>query len=148
MPYLLFDDEIAEMYLEGEEIPADRLRSVIRKATVSGSMVPVLCGTSYKNKGVQKLLDAVVDFLPSPAGCSARCRREPQDGRRGVTLPADVNGPFAGLVFKVMTDPFVGRLAFIRVYSGSIKAGETAMNTVRGPARASRPSAAHAREPS
>ena len=127
----LFDDEIAEMYLEGEEIPADRLRSVIRKATVSGSMVPVLCGTSYKNKGVQKLLDAVVDFLPSPLDVPPVVGVNPKTDEE-VTLPADVNGPFAGLVFKVMTDPFVGRLAFIRVYSGSIKAGETAMNTVRG----------------
>ena len=127
----LFDDEIAEMYLEGEEIPADRLRSVIRKATVSGNMVPVLCGTSYKNKGVQKLLDAVVDFLPSPLDVPPVVGVNPKTDEE-VTLPADVNGPFAGLVFKVMTDPFVGRLAFIRVYSGSIKAGETAINTVRG----------------
>ena len=127
----LFDDEIAEMYLDGVEIPAERLRAVIRKATVSGSMVPVLCGTSYKNKGVQKLLDAVVDYLPSPLDVPPVVGVNPKTEEE-VTLPADVNGPFAGLVFKVMTDPFVGRLAFIRVYSGSIKAGETAVNTVRG----------------
>ncbi len=108
------------MYLEGEEIPADRLRSVIRKATVSGSMVPVLCGTSYKNKGVQKLLDAVVDLLPSPLDVPPVVGVNPKTDEE-VTLPADVNGPFAGLVFKVMTDPFVGRLAFIRVYLAPLR---------------------------
>ena len=127
----LYDDEIAEMYLEGEEIPADKLRRAIRKATVSGEMVPVICGTSYKNKGVQKLLDAVVDYLPSPLDVPPVTGVNPRNEQE-VTLPADVKGPFAALVFKVMTDPFVGRLAFMRVYSGSIKAGETAMNPVRG----------------
>ena len=127
----LFDDEIAEMYLEGEEIPSDKLRAVIRKATVAGEMVPVICGTSYKNKGVQKLLDAVVDYLPSPLDVPPVTGMNPKKDEE-VTLPADVNGPFAALVFKVMTDPFVGRLAFMRVYSGSIKAGETAMNFGRG----------------
>ena len=127
----LFDDEIAEMYLEGEDIPSDKLRAVIRKATVAGEMVPVICGTSYKNKGVQKLLDAVVDYLPSPLDVPPVTGMNPKKDEE-VTLPADVNGPFAALVFKVMTDPFVGRLAFMRVYSGSIKAGETAMNFGRG----------------
>ena len=127
----LFDDEIAEMYLEGEDIPSDKLRAVIRKATVAGEMVPVICGTSYKNKGVQKLLDAVVDYLPSPLDVPPVTGMNPKKDE-AVTLPADVNGPFAALVFKVMTDPFVGRLAFMRVYSGSIKAGETAMNFGRG----------------
>ena len=119
------------MYLEGEEIPSDKLRAVIRKATVAGEMVPVICGTSYKNKGVQKLLDAVVDYLPSPLDVPPVTGMNPKKDEE-VTLPADVNGPFAALVFKVMTDPFVGRLAFMRVYSGSIKAGETAMNFGRG----------------
>ena len=127
----LFDDEIAEMYLEGEDIPSDKLRAVIRKATVSGEMVPVICGTSYKNKGVQKLLDAVVDYLPSPLDVPPVTGTNPKTDKE-VTLTADENGPFAALVFKVMTDPFVGRLAFMRVYSGSIKAGETAMNFGRG----------------
>ena len=126
----LYDDEIAEMYLEGEEIPSDKLRKVIRKATVSGEMVPVICGTSYKNKGVQKLLDAVVDYLPSPLDVPPVVGTNPRTEKE-VVLPADVKGPFAALVFKVMTDPFVGRLAFMRVYSGSIKAGETAMNPAR-----------------
>ncbi len=123
----LFDDEIAEMFLEGEDIPSDKLRAVIRKATVTGEMVPVICGTSYKNKGVQKLLDAVVDYLPSPLDVPPVVGTNPKNDKE-VTLHADPNGPFAALVFKVMTDPFVGRLAFLRVYSGSIKAGETAMN--------------------
>ena len=123
----LYDDEIAELYLMGKEIPSDKLRKVIRKATVSGEMVPVICGTSYKNKGVQKLLDAVVDYLPSPLDVPPVTGMNPKTDEE-VELAADVNGPFAALVFKVMTDPFVGRLAFMRVYSGSIKAGETAMN--------------------
>jgi len=126
----LFDDEVAEMYLEGEEIPSELLRRVIRKATVAGEMVPVICGTSYKNKGVQKLLDAVVDYLPSPLDVPAVTGMNPRT-EEVVELPADVKGPFAALVFKVMTDPFVGRLAFMRVYSGSINAGETAMNPTR-----------------
>ena len=123
----LFDDDIAEMFLMGEDIPSDKLRAVIRKATVAGEMVPVICGTSYKNKGVQKLLDAVVDYLPSPLDVAAVTGLNPKTEEE-VTLPADVNGPFAALVFKVMTDPFVGKLAFMRVYSGSINAGETAIN--------------------
>ncbi len=127
----LFDDEIAELFLEGEDIPSDLLRRAIRKATVSGEMVPVICGTSYKNKGVQKLLDAVVDYLPSPLDVPPVTGTNPKNDRE-VTLTADPDGPFAALVFKVMTDPFVGRLAFMRVYSGSIKAGETAMNFGRG----------------
>ena len=127
----LFDDDIAEMYLEGEDIPADKLRAVIRKATVSGELVPVVCGTSYRNKGVQKLLDAIVEYLPSPLDVPPVVGTNPKTEKE-VSLSADPDGPFAALVFKVMTDPFVGRLAFMRVYSGSIKAGETAMNFGRG----------------
>ena len=127
----LFDDDIAEMFLEGEDIPSDKLKQAIRKATVSGELVPVICGTSYKNKGVQKLLDAVVDYLPSPLDVPPVTGVNPKTDKE-VTLTADPDGPFAALVFKVMTDPFVGRLAFMRVYSGSIKAGETAMNVGRG----------------
>ena len=127
----LFDDDIAEMFLEGEDIPSDKLKQAIRKATVTGELVPVICGTSYKNKGVQKLLDAVVDYLPSPLDVPPVTGVNPKTDKE-VTLTADPDGPFAALVFKVMTDPFVGRLAFMRVYSGSIKAGETAMNVGRG----------------
>ncbi len=127
----LYDDDIAEMYLEGEDIPVERLKTAIRKATVAGDMIPVVCGTSYRNKGVQKLLDAVVDYLPSPLDVPPVTGINPKNDEE-VSLPADPKGPFAALVFKVMTDPFVGRLAFLRVYSGSIKAGETAMNPVRG----------------
>ena len=127
----LYDDDIAEMYLEGEDIPSDKLRAAIRKATVAGEMVPVVCGTSYRNKGVQKLLDAIVDYLPSPLDVPPVTGVNPKTEKE-ITLSADPDGPFAALVFKVMTDPFVGRLAFMRVYSGSIKAGETAMNFGRG----------------
>ncbi|MBR3474345.1 MAG: elongation factor G [Oscillospiraceae bacterium] len=127
----MFDDEIAEMYLEGESIPSEKLIAAIRKATIAGEMVPVTCGTSYKNKGVQKLLDAIVDFLPSPLDIPAVTGINPKTEEK-VTLQADEKGPFAALVFKIMTDPFVGRLAFLRVYSGSIKAGETAINPGRG----------------
>ena len=127
----LYDDDIAEMYLEGEDIPVERLQAAIRKATVAGDMIPVVCGTSYRNKGVQKLLDAVVDYLPSPLDVPPVTGINPKNDEE-VSLPADPKGPFAALVFKVMTDPFVGRLAFLRVYSGSVKAGETAMNPVRG----------------
>ncbi len=126
----LYDDDIAEMYLEGEEIPSDLLKKAIRRATVSGEMVPVICGTSYKNKGVQKLLDAVVDYLPSPLDVPPVVGTDPRTEKE-VSLPAKADGPFAALVFKIMTDPYVGRLAFMRVYSGSIKAGETAMNPAR-----------------
>ena len=127
----MFDDEIAEMYLEGESIPSEKLIAAIRKATIAGEMVPVTCGTSYKNKGVQKLLDAIVDFFPSPLDIPAVTGINPKTEEK-VTLQADEKGPFAALVFKIMTDPFVGRLAFLRVYSGSIKAGETAINPGRG----------------
>ena len=126
----MFDDEIAELYLDGEEIPTAKIITAIRKATISGEMVPVCCGTSYKNKGVQKLLDAIVDYLPSPVDIPPVTGINPKTEEE-VSLPSDEKGPFAALAFKIMTDPFVGRLAFLRVYSGSIKAGETAMNPVR-----------------
>ena len=126
----LFDDEIAELYLEGEEIPSDKIRAVIRKATVCGKLVPVVCGTSYKNKGVQKLLDAIVDYLPSPLDVPPVVGINPKTEEE-VSLTSDDSGPFAALAFKIMTDPFVGRLAFIRVYSGSLETGKVVMNTVR-----------------
>jgi len=126
----MFDDELMEMMLMEEEISEDRIREVIRKATIAGEMVPVICGTSYKNKGVQKLLDAVVDFLPSPLDIPAIVANNPKTDEE-VTLHADDNDPFSALVFKIMTDPFVGRLAFMRVYSGSCTAGTAVYNSVR-----------------
>ena len=126
----MFDDEVMEMILMEEEVSEDRIREVIRKATIAGEMVPVICGTSYKNKGVQKLLDAVVDFLPSPLDIPAIVGTNPKTDEE-VTLHADDNDPFSALVFKIMTDPFVGRLSFMRVYSGSCNAGTAVYNSVR-----------------
>ena len=126
-----FDDEIMEMYLNGEEVPTDKIRAAIRKATVAVKMVPVTCGTSYKNKGVQKLLDAIVEYMPSPLDVPAI---EGTDPKTGETLEraADDNAPFSALAFKIMTDPYVGRLSFFRVYSGCIETGKTVMNSTKG----------------
>ena len=126
-----FDDEIMELYLEGEDVPADKIRAAIRKATVSVEMVPVTCGTSYKNKGVQKLLDAIVDYMPSPLDVP------PVEGTHPKTdepeqRAADDSAPFSALAFKIMTDPYVGRLGFFRVYSGTVETGKTVLNSTKG----------------
>ena len=126
-----FDDEIMELYLEGEDVPADMIRAAIRKATIAGSMVPVVCGTSYKNKGVQKLLDAIVDYLPSPLDIPPVNGVNPKTGEEELREPSD-DAPFSALAFKIMTDPYVGKLAFFRVYSGKVNAGETVMNATKG----------------
>ena len=126
-----FDDEIMELYLEGEEVPADMIRTAIRKATIAGKMVPVVCGTSYKNKGVQKLLDAIVDYLPSPLDIPPVEGVDPKTGE-AETRPASDEAPFSALAFKIMTDPYVGKLAFFRVYSGKVNAGETVINATKG----------------
>ena len=126
-----FDDEIMELYLEGEDVPADMIKAAIRKATIAGSMVPVVCGTSYKNKGVQKLLDAVVDYLPSPLDIPPVNGVNPKTGEEELREPSD-DAPFSALAFKIMTDPYVGKLAFFRVYSGKVNAGETVMNATKG----------------
>jgi elongation factor G len=124
------DEELLMMYLEGEEIDADALRAAIRKATLEIQMTPVFCGSAFKNKGVQPLLDGVIDYLPSPldrppvVGVTA-------DGEE-VVREADENGPLAALAFKVQTDPHVGKLTYIRVYSGTLKAGSYVMNTTKG----------------
>ena len=125
-----FDDEVMELYLDGQEIPEDVLRRAIRKGTVSVQMFPVLCGTSYRNKGVQKLLDAIVDYLPSPVDIPPVVGINPANGQE-VTREADDEAPFSALAFKIMTDPFVGKLAFIRVYSGSIESGKTVINSTK-----------------
>ncbi|HAC80200.1 MAG TPA: elongation factor G [Deltaproteobacteria bacterium] len=123
------DDALMEKYLEGGEIEIDELKAAIRKATLSGTMVPVLCGTAFKNKGVQPLLDAVVDYLPSPVdkkdveGVDAK--GEP------ATRPSSDDAPFSALAFKIMADPFVGSLTFFRVYSGSMETGTYVYNSVR-----------------
>jgi len=126
-----FDDEIMERYLEGEEVPADMIRAAIRKATVAVKMIPVTCGTSYKNKGVQKLLDAIVDYLPSPVDIPPVEGTNPKTGET-ETREASDSEPFAALAFKIMTDPYVGKLAFFRVYSGTVNAGETVINVSKG----------------
>ena len=122
------DDELMEKYFGGEEITVDEIKRVIRKATIANEMVPVCCGTSYRNKGVQKLLDAIVDFMPSPLDVPAIKGVNP-DTDEEVTRPSSDEEPFAALAFKIATDPFVGKLAFFRVYSGTVKAGETVYNS-------------------
>ncbi|MCI9468529.1 MAG: elongation factor G [Oscillospiraceae bacterium] len=127
----MFDDAIAEKYLEGEEITPDEIRKVIRYATVNNEMVPVVCGTSYKNKGVQKLLDAIVDYMPSPLDVPAIKGTIPKTEEE-AERPSDDNAPFSALAFKIMTDPFVGKLAFFRVYSGQLESGSSVLNSTKG----------------
>ena len=126
-----FDEEIMEKYLEGEDIPADSIRAAIRKATVAVEMVPVTCGTSYKNKGVQKLLDAIVDYMPSPLDVPAIEGINPKTDDSEIRAASD-EAPFSALAFKIMADPFVGKLSFFRVYSGTLETGKTIMNTTKG----------------
>ena len=126
-----FDEEIMEAYLEGEDVPADKIRAAIRRATVAVKMVPVTCGTSYKNKGVQKLLDAIVDYMPSPLDVPPVEGTNPKTDEP-ETRPADDSAPFSALAFKIMSDPYVGRLSFFRVYSGTVETGKTVMNSTKG----------------
>jgi len=127
----MFDDEIMELYLGGEEIPQERIRTAIRKATIANEMVPITCGTSYKNKGVQKLLDAIVDYMPAPTDIppikGVNPKTEEEEER-----PSDDNAPFSALAFKIMTDPYVGRLSFVRVYSGTLSTGTSVLNSTKG----------------
>ena len=124
------DDAAMEKYLEGEEIDLSTLKACIRKGTVKGDFVPVLCGTAFKNKGVQPLLDAVVDYLPSPLDIGAMHGIDPKTDAE-VTRSPDVSEPFAGLAFKIMTDPFVGTLTYVRIYSGKLLAGSYSSNSVK-----------------
>ncbi len=126
-----FDEEIMEKYLEGEEVEADKIRAAIRRATVAVKMVPVTCGTSYKNKGVQKLLDAIVDYMPSPLDVPAIEGINPKT-EETETRPADDEAPFSALAFKIMADTYVGKLSFFRVYSGTVETGKTVMNSTKG----------------
>ena len=126
-----FDDDIMMMYLEGEDIPTDMIKAAIRKATVSVSMIPVVCGTSYKNKGVQKLLDAIVDYMPAPVDIPAMTGIDPDTDEEIERKPSD-DEPFSALAFKIMTDPYVGRLSFFRVYSGTLETGKTVLNSTKG----------------
>ena len=125
------DDVLMEKYLGGEELTYDEIQSVIRKATCSGSIVPVLCGASFKNKGVQALLDAVIDYLPSPVDIPPIKGHLPQHDATIVERAASDNEPFSALAFKIATDPYVGRLTFFRVYSGSLKSGSYVYNSTK-----------------
>ncbi len=122
------DDEIMELVLEEQPVPAEKIRAALRKGTIENKIVPVVCGTSYRNKGVQKLLDAIVDYMPSPLDIPAITGINP-DTDEEEERPADDNAPFAALAFKIMTDPYVGRLSFFRVYSGTAEAGTTVINS-------------------
>ncbi len=124
------DDELFEKYCAGEEITVDELRKAIRAATIANKMVPVCCGTSYRNKGVQKLLDNIIDYMPSPLDIPAIKGINP-DTEEEEERKASDSEPFSALAFKIMTDPFVGKLCFFRVYSGMIKAGDSALNSVK-----------------
>ena len=124
------DDEIMELALEEQPIPQEKIRAALRRGTIENLLVPVTCGTSYKNKGVQKLLDAIVDYMPSPVDIPAIKGVNP-DTEEEDERPADDNAPFSALAFKIATDPFVGRLSFIRVYSGTLNTGTTVLNSTK-----------------
>ncbi len=123
------DDELMEKYLEGEEISVPELKAALRKACISNELVPVVCGTSYRNKGVQKLLDAIIDFMPCPTDIPAIRGTNP-DGEEEDRHSSD-SEPFSALAFKIMTDPFVGKLCYFRVYSGVVHAGDTVYNSTK-----------------
>ena len=127
----MFDDSIMEDYLEGKEIDQKRIRKAIRMATIENEMVPVVCGTSYRNKGVQKLLDAIVDYMPAPDDVPAIKGTNPKTDEEEDRHPSD-DEPFSALAFKIMTDPYVGRLSFFRVYSGTLNTGSSVLNATKG----------------
>ena len=127
----VFNDDIAMMYLEGEEVPVDLIKATIRKATIANEMVPVVCGTSYKNKGVQEVLDAVVDYMPSPLDKKGIKGINP-DTEEEDFRPASDEAPFSALAFKIATDPYVGKLCYFRVYSGTLDKGTTVLNCTKG----------------
>lgn len=124
------DDQLMEKYFAGEELSTEEIKRVIRKATIDNKMVPVVCGTSYRNKGVQKLLDAIVDFMPAPTDVADIKGTNPDTGEDDVRHSSD-DEPFSALAFKIATDPFVGKLCFFRVYSGTINAGATVYNSTK-----------------
>ena len=125
------DDELMMKYLEGEEITVDELKVALRKATIDNAIVPVVCGTSYRNKGVQKLLDAIIDFMPAPVDIPPIQGINPKTDEEEVRESSD-DKPFSALAFKIMTDPFVGKLCYFRVYSGVVNAGDVVYNSTKG----------------
>ena len=126
-----FDDDIAMMYLEGEEVPVDMIKAAIRKATIANEIIPVVCGTSYKNKGVQQVLDAVVEYMPSPLDKKGIKGINPTTEEEDFREASD-EAPFSALAFKIATDPYVGKLCFFRVYSGTLEKGTTVLNCTKG----------------
>ena len=124
------DEELLMKYLEGEELSIEEIKSSIRKMTIEGTMVPVLCGSAYKNKGIQPLLDAVVDYLPSPIDIPPIKGKDTKTGKEAERVSSD-DEPFSALAFKIMADPFVGKLAFFRVYSGSLQSGSYVYNSAK-----------------
>ncbi|MCE5183376.1 MAG: elongation factor G [Synergistaceae bacterium] len=124
-----YDDEMMRLYLEGQEVPEDMIRRTIRKAAIGLNIVPVMCGSAFKNKGVQPLLDAVVAYLPSPLDMPPLIAHDPDDLEKEILIHPSADAPFSALAFKIMVDPFVGRLAFCRIYSGSIENGMSIYNT-------------------
>ena len=125
------DDELMMKYLEGEEISVEELKAALRKATIDNAIVPVVCGTSYRNKGVQKLLDAVIDYMPAPTDIAAIRGINPKTEAEEERVSSDTE-PFSALAFKIMTDPFVGKLCYFRVYSGVVNSGDTVYNSTKG----------------
>ena len=125
------DDDLAMKYLEGEEISVEEIKAVIRRATIANEMVPVVCGTSYKNKGVQEVLDAVVDYMPSPLDKKGIKGVNPETEEEDFR-PASDEAPFSALAFKIATDPYVGKLCYFRVYSGTLEKGTTVLNCTKG----------------
>ena len=124
------DEDLMMKYLEGEELSKDEIKAALRKATISNEIVPVVCGSSYKNRGVQKLLDAIVDYMPAPTDIEAIKGTNPETGEEEDRISSD-DAPFSALAFKIMTDPYVGKLCFFRVYSGTLDAGTTVYNSVK-----------------
>ncbi len=125
------DEELMAKYFEGEELTIDEIKATIRKCTIENTMVPVTCGTSYRNKGVQKLLDAIVDYMPAPTDVPAIKGTDPDTGEE-VERPSSDDEPFSALAFKIATDPYVGKLCFFRVYSGTLNKGSAVYNSVKG----------------
>ncbi len=132
-------------YVEGEKISEDEIRKALRKGTLALKLVPVVTGSAFKNKGVQTLLDAVVDYLPSPLDIPPVEGINPKNGQEEAR-PPDASAPFCGLVFKIMADKHLGQLSFVRIYSGTIKAGSYAYNPIKDTQGTRRPADAHARE--
>ena len=124
------DDALMEKYLEGEEPSVEELKLALREATISVKIIPVLCGSAYRNKGVQKLLDAIIEYMPAPTDVPDI--KGVDDSGNEITRKSSDDEPFSALAFKIMADPFVGKLAFFRVYSGTLNSGSYVLNSTKG----------------